>query len=108
MFPVGYSAVKFVLILFWPTILKLWSNMKGKIDLYNGRFKRSKMCKIISKCLKLYITLKNMIFLKKWFLPQTQMFYSLALQPDGVTVIGNLWNFKLRLFDTTEFIVWNI
>ena len=39
--------------------------MKGKIDLYNVRFKRSKMCKIISKCLKLYITLKNMIFLKK-------------------------------------------
>ena len=29
---------------------------------------------------------------------------NLPLQPDGV----NLWYFKLRLFDVTEFSVWNI
>jgi len=35
-------------------------------------------------------------------LPQTHMF--LSLQPNGV----NLWYFKLRLFDRTNFVVWNI
>ena len=36
------------------------------------------------------------------FLPQTQI--TISLQPDGV----NRWYFKIRLFDLTEFIVWNI
>ena len=35
-------------------------------------------------------------------LPQTQIFK--PLEPDVV----NLWYFKFRIFDLTEFIVWNI
>ena len=38
------------------------------------------------------------------FLPQTQIFYFLSLQTDGVY----LWLLKRRLFDLTEYIVWNI
>ena len=38
------------------------------------------------------------------FCPKLNVLIPIYLQPDGV----HLWYFKLRLFDPTELIVWNI
>ena len=44
-------------------------------------------------------------FLMNWvFATNSNLLIPISLQPDVV----NLWYFKLRLFDLTEFIVWNI
>ncbi len=42
---------------------------------------------------------------RNWvFATKSNILKPISLQPDGV----NLWHFKLRLFDITEVIVWNI
>ena len=49
------------------------------------------------------LSIKQILKLRNWvFATNSNFLISMSLKPHGV----NLWYFKLRLFDPTEFIVW--
>ena len=56
-------------------------------------------------CFEFWCLTKNSLFQRNWaFATNSNFLILISWQPDG----GNAWYFKLRLFDLTEFIVWNI